>query len=885
MLIVLVVSIFQCVCTTEKYQAASSYTNAKEFYESTALKGESYHAEMVNGTIYYATCGKVARSSTNLVYTTVGFDIELSANGHSVLFSVKRAGGSMTQIDSKTSGGYEYILYAVEDDVMYDLASKANSTVAAYVLGASEINVKMDAILVTKQGNSYSGGIEENGSGGITKWGTIYRLKDSADLSALKRIFTGHTFESYKEIKEKLPNYSLRVRYAMNGTDEANVGCTSVVTVGENYRLVNYTKDGVTIPYVLYADGTLYTSSSKTINQISILNPDDVGALKTGYHLVDGEEWVTDSRRYFTHTSYMPKDIDYAVGYQNIDLYFFANWQPNTYTVHYDPNGGVGTVPNDIMTYDIESKLANNTYYRRGYHLDSGEEWVNDDGIACSNGMVVMNLTSVNNGTYTYWANWKNDVYQIKLDNQGADLSEGTKEYFLKYDIGNFSEGECKTSISKITVPEKEGHLFRGYFTDVNGSGIQYIAENGTILSEKNTFTYNTTLYAYWEPISYTIRYHANGGNGVMADVEKSYREKTFPLDMSIYYWTGRTFEGWATSSTGSVIYKDKQLINGPLSNKDGDIINLYAVWKSFPVPITLDKQGGTGGTDVFYGKYDIGFYSDESCDNNISSIIAPTKTGYTFQGYHEEMSGFGDKMILSTGVFDTNKLKSTTYLEPVTLYAHWTPNEYSITFDKQGGTGGTDSVKVVYDSLVPSADAPIRSGYTFKGYWTEKNGKGVMYYNENMASDTVYKETKNITLYAYWVDESAPTIELYSNTDRWINSRAYITAKTKDVGTGLSSFVVYKMDNTTGVFSPIYGDGVNLNGSKDEIVFTYDNTTEGSIRYKAVATDIAGNTAEAYCVVLYDVTAPIGRNLGSDFSNRGRILINIDVTDSNVKP
>ena len=49
----------------ESYQAASSYTNAKEFYESTGLHGKPYHVETVDGTIYYATYAKLASSSTS----------------------------------------------------------------------------------------------------------------------------------------------------------------------------------------------------------------------------------------------------------------------------------------------------------------------------------------------------------------------------------------------------------------------------------------------------------------------------------------------------------------------------------------------------------------------------------------------------------------------------------------------------------------------------------------------------------------------------------------------------------------------------------------------------------------------------------------------------
>ena len=56
-----------------------------------------------------------------------------------------------------------------------------------------------------------------------------------------------------------------------------------------------------------------------------------------------------------------------------------------------------------------------------------------------------------------------------------------------------------------------------------------------------------------------------------------------------------------------------------------------------------------------------------------------------------------------------------------------------TVTFNKQGGTGGTDSVTVNYDGTLTSGSAPTRSGYTFQGYYTSTNGGGTKYYDSNM--------------------------------------------------------------------------------------------------------------------------------------------------------
>ena len=88
----------------------------------------------------------------------------------------------------------------------------------------------------------------------------------------------------------------------------------------------------------------------------------------------------------------------------------------------------------------------------------------------------------------------------------------------------------------------------------------------------------------------------------------------------------------------------------------------------------------------------------------------------------------------------------------PSTLYAKWEANKCTINLDKQGGSGGTAFVTGTYDSAMPSATAPTRTGYTFAGYYTSPNGGGTQYYDENMVSVSYWHITTNpSTLYANW--------------------------------------------------------------------------------------------------------------------------------------
>ncbi len=130
------------------------------------------------------------------------------------------------------------------------------------------------------------------------------------------------------------------------------------------------------------------------------------------------------------------------------------------------------------------------------------------------------------------------------------------------------------------------------------------------------------------------------------------------------------------------------------------------------------------------------------------NSYTFPTEshTGYNFLGYYTASSG-GNKV----ESINLSINSATTY------YARWSAKTYSINLDKQGGVGGTNSTTATYNSPLPTISVPTREGYTFHGYYTEKNGKGTQYYNSNGNSVNNWVNDSGGTLYAYW------TIEKYN--------------------------------------------------------------------------------------------------------------------------
>ena len=158
---------------------------------------------------------------------------------------------------------------------------------------------------------------------------------------------------------------------------------------------------------------------------------------------------------------------------------------------------------------------------------------------------------------------------------------------------------------------------------------------------------------------------------------------------------------------------------------------------KSIAYTVNFDPNGGEvskASMAVTYGKA-------------YGALPTPTRTGYRFSGWYTAKTG-GSKIANSTTV--DNSAGST-------LYAHWKANQYTVTFDSNGGTVGTNSQKVTYGSTY-TLPIPTRMGYTFDGWYTAKTG------GAKVTKDTVVTATANHTLYARWSPIPAEPISIIND-------------------------------------------------------------------------------------------------------------------------
>ncbi|MBQ3559494.1 MAG: InlB B-repeat-containing protein [Agathobacter sp.] len=298
---------------------------------------------------------------------------------------------------------------------------------------------------------------------------------------------------------------------------------------------------------------------------------------------------------------------------------YHAYYKPNTYTISFHANGGNCSLTERLIVYTA--------YYgelpvpiRKGYTFLGWNTALNGSGTRISSGDIYEVV-----GNQTLYAQWKENVYTINLDDQEA-VTPGTVAYYEKYNVGNYTSADCTTTITSIAKPEKKGYTFQGYYTGKDGNGAQYVKASGEIASTNTTFSSDEILYAYWTANTYSVQYNANGGSGTMTNTPAIYDEEV-TLSANTFERIGYTFVGWSTTANGTLKYEDNDSVKN-LTLGDGDIVNLYAVWKANSYHVTYDYETN-GGTKV----------SEDSkvmhYGESIDLTVTAEKDGYTFVGWN----------------------------------------------------------------------------------------------------------------------------------------------------------------------------------------------------------------------------------------------------------
>ena len=272
----------------------------------------------------------------------------------------------------------------------------------------------------------------------------------------------------------------------------------------------------------------------------------------------------------------------------------------------------------------------------------------------------------------------------LEVLNPGTLGSDGLKVVTL--DLGGGKLGNSSEDIqiivktgSEFTAPASDG-LTRpdgntgSYFMWLDGNGKSY--EPGDSVPADVT-----ELTVQWTAPTYTVTLHANGGtinNGNVTEYTYGVGA-TLPTADDMTY-TGYTFKGW---------YDNENLTGSPvtaISNTETGNKEYWAKWEINQYTITVKPENG---------KADITITQDYGTP--ITSPADPIREGYTFIGWDRE-------------------IPKTVPAENMTITAQWEINQYTITFDTNGGSEIAPITQDYGTNITAPAD-PTREGYTFIGW------------------------------------------------------------------------------------------------------------------------------------------------------------------------
>lgn len=219
------------------------------------------------------------------------------------------------------------------------------------------------------------------------------------------------------------------------------------------------------------------------------------------------------------------------------------------------------------------------------------------------------------------------------------------------------------------------------------------------------------------QPIPFTVTFDSNGGTGSM--VPMTFTATGRPLTANSFTRAGFTFAGWATIPTGSVAYA-----NSAVYNTIGNV-TLFAVWTPVTYTITFSANGGSGSMAAM----------TFTATGRALTVNSFTRAGYTFAGWAR--SATGAVAFANSAVYNT--------IGNVTLFAVWTPIEYTITFNANGGTGTMPAQVFTVVGEPVNANSFARVGYTFAGWATTPTGPVAV------ANSATYNTIGNVTLFAVW--------------------------------------------------------------------------------------------------------------------------------------
>ena len=402
----------------------------------------------------------------------------------------------------------------------------------------------------------------------------------------------------------------------------------------------------------------------------------------------------------------------------------YAQWTPNTYIVHFDANGGSGTMEDMECEFHVDYVLNENQFTKAGYDF-AGWSLIPDGEVVFADKAVINNLHSTT-GIVTLYAQWTPGIVTYEVNHHTENLDAGWTLYSTDALTGYT---ETVLELGKL-VKRIEGFTYK--HAEVNG----IVSGEATILADGSL-----VIDLYYTRNSYMVTLDKDEGISSVSGAGTYKYGETVTLDAKVRL--GYSWSCWS----GTYGTTDKKYVFVMLAED----VMMKANTSPVICEIFLDNQDADSmGTEKFYEKYNVDNYTDASCGTKIEIISLPAKTGYIFEGYYTETEGKGTQYIDAAGMILSTP---TTFTEDTILYAYWTPITYIIRFEGNGADGGSmsDMYCRFNQEYSLSKNQFTKEQYHFTGWNTKPDGSGTGYQEQALIKSLSCVQNDVITLYAQW--------------------------------------------------------------------------------------------------------------------------------------
>ncbi|WP_164848607.1 InlB B-repeat-containing protein [Paenibacillus sp. DCT19] len=360
------------------------------------------------------------------------------------------------------------------------------------------------------------------------------------------------------------------------------------------------------------------------------------------------------------------------------DLMLYAKWLI-PYTISFESNEGSVV---DAQTVNEGTKAMAPVAPEREGYVFSG--WYSESELMNAYDFTSMVVT----GDLTLYAKWTvyvpNTYTVIFESNGGSAVTEQT-----------VNEGAVATAPG---APMLEGYTFNGWYSDSELTS-PYGFTEGVMA--------NVMLYAKWTKNSYTVSFNSNNGSSVSS---QSVSEGDTAIVPDAPTRAGHVFNGWYSEASLNEAYS----FTTPVMTN----LTLYAKWTAI-YTVSFNSNGGTPVAD-----------QTMESGGNATTPAVPTRDGYTFNGWYSD-TGLNEAYSFTTSVMGN-----------LTLYAKWTFNSHTVSFDSNGGAAVASQVVVPNGKAV--APAALKwAGYRFDGWYSDRDLENVYDFEAPVTAD--------IELFAKW--------------------------------------------------------------------------------------------------------------------------------------